>query len=280
MGHLDRMIDDLRLRGLSANTQGRYSRCVRDLEAHFSDRALDELSTEDVHDFLVYLDRERHLSPSSRKVYTASLRFLYRQTLRMPETIRTLPWPRVPRRKPVLLSQQEVRRLLQAIRSRKLRTVLMTCYGAGLRVREALALRPEHVDSQRMLLEVARAKGGSNRFALLSPRLLEALRCYWREYRPRPPYLFPSHWLKREAPLSPSALQKAVRHATREAGLAKRVTPHVLRHCFATHLLESGVDVRVIQVLLGHQSIRTTMHYTQVSTDLIRSVTSPLDTLE
>ena len=166
---------------------------------------------------------------------------------------------------------------MDAVRRPKHRAMLMTMYGAGLRVSELCALIPTDIDSQRMLIRVRAGKGDNDRYVMLSPRLLATLRAYWRQRPPRGPYLFPSP--RPDKPLSRMAVFRVVRVAARGAGLQKRVNPHMLRHCFATHLLEAGTDIRVIQVLLGHRSIRTTARYLMVSREHVATVTSPLDAL-
>jgi site-specific recombinase XerD len=176
-----------------------------------------------------------------------------------------------------VLSGSEVRRLFEAFRSPKYRVAAMTLYGAGLRVSEACRLRSPDIDSRRMLIHVHNGKGHKDRFVTLSRRLLESLRVYWRVHRPED-YLFPGKTL--HGCVSTDSVRAAVHHAARDAGLKKRVTPHLLRHCFATHLLETGTDVAVIRALLGHKDIRATTRYAQVSTDLIARVRIPLDLLE
>ena len=276
---LNRMVADLRLRALSENTQVRYLGCIRDLQRYAGDdRPLEELDREEIRSFLIYLEEERQLAPASRKIYMAALRFFYRESLGLSEPVARLPWPRVPRRKPVVLSRQEVKRLLSAVRLLKYRVVLMALYGAGLRIREVCALQPGDIQSERMLLHVRHAKGGSNRYTILSQRLLVELRRYWREARPKPPYLFPAV-TRRTGHLCADTVRLVTRRAAEDAGIKRNVTPHVLRHCFATHLLEAGTDIRVIQCLLGHGSIRTTTVYTHVSKTLVGNATSPLDTL-
>ena len=176
-----------------------------------------------------------------------------------------------------MLSQAEIERLLRAVRRPKHRAMLMVAYGAGLRVSELCALLPTDIDSQRMLIRVRAGKGGKDRYVMLSPRLLATLREYWRLRPPRGPYLFPSP--RPGKPLSRMAVFHVVRRAARRAGLRRRVNPHMLRHCFATHLLEAGTDIRVIQVLLGHRSLRTTARYVLVSRAHVGTVQSPLDAL-
>ncbi len=199
-------------------------------------------------------------------------------TLDRPWVVRRIPFPRREReRLPEVLSQAEIERLLRAVSRPKHRAMLMVAYGAGLRVSELCALLPTDIDSQRMLIRVRAGKGGKDRYVMLSPRLLATLREYWRLRPPRGPYLFPSP--RPGKPLSRMAVFHVVRRAGRRAGLRRRVNPHMLRHCFATHLLEAGTDIRVIQVLLGHRSLRTTARYVLVSRAHVGTVQSPLDAL-
>jgi integrase/recombinase XerD len=253
----ERMREDLELRGYSPHTIREYLRCAGRYVAHFM-RHPDRLGEADVRAYLVHRAR-CGASQSSQKMDVAALRFLYRVTLGRPEVVEGVGWPKVPVRLPAVLSGSEVARVLAAVRSLGLRVALMTAYAAGLRVNEVCRLAPADIDSQRMLLRVREGKGGRERYVMLSQRLLEALREYWRQARPQGPYLFPGHG--RRGHVAVCTLQRAVARAARDAGVSKRVTPHVLRHSFATHLLEAGGDIRQIQVLLGHASIQTTARY-------------------
>ena len=196
-------------------------------------------------------------------MYVAGIRFLYGVTLDRPEVAKRIPWPKVPRKQPDILSGTEVTHLLAAIESVKHRVVLTAAYGAGMRVSEACRLQVGDIDSQRGLIHIRQGKGSRDRHVMLGDRLLSALREYWSLTRPQGPYLFPGQ--RPGTSVSATAVRTALHAAVAKAGISKRVTPHVLRHSFATHLLEAGADIRVIQVLLGHQSIRTTAHYTQLS---------------
>lgn len=278
MGELrERMAADLRLRGFSDNTQKTYLTCVRQFAAHFR-RSPAKLGEAEIRAFLEHLLSERKASASTRHVYVGALHFLYRVTLERPHVVIKIPYPRQRESLPDILSRGEVERLLASVRSLKQRAILMTAYGAGLRVSEICSLRTADIDSRRMLIHVRAGKGGKDRYAVLGERLLVTLRAYWRLNRPGEPYLFPG--TKPGEPLSTKAVWYMVRRATVRAGIEKKhVTPHVLRHCFATHLLEAGTDIRVIQALLGHRSIRTTVRYTLVSRRHLRTVRSPLDTL-
>jgi len=272
----DRMETDMKLRNLRPATQALYLDCVGRLAKHYR-RSPADLGREEVRDFLAYLLEERRLSPSTLQSHRAAFRFLYEITLDRPEAVKALPLPMVRRKTPHVLSGSEVALVLRTIRSYKLRMLATTIYGAGLRVSEACKLEVSDIDGRRMLIRVRDGKGGRDRYALLSPGLYRRLREYWRLERPRLPYLFPDRTQRR--PLGRRSLQNVLREAARECGITKRVTAHVLRHSFAVHLLELGVDTRIIQVLLGHLSIRTTQRYAHVSTDLIGRSKSPLDVL-
>jgi integrase/recombinase XerD len=277
MGKLrDRMEADLRLRNLRPATQRNYLRFARNFAAYHH-RSPAEMGWEEVRSYLLYLREEKKLSPSTQKVHVAALKFLYTVTLNRPEVVRPFFMPKIPAKLPEILSGKEVEALFNAVRDLKYRAVLMTTYGAGLRICEACALRMEDIDSKRMLIRVQDGKGGNQRYAILAERLLVALRAYYRHKRPAGPYLFPGK--SPDEPLSKDSVRKVLSGAVRKAGIKKRVTPHILRHSFATHLLESGTDIRVIQVLLGHRSIRTTTQYAQVSTRHIARTKSPLDLL-
>ena len=271
-----RMLADLRIRNYAERTQTIYIARVSEMARYFN-RAPDEVSQEDVRGYLHHLKDEREVSRTWFVQVIAALRFLYRVTLDRPAMVPHLPYPRRKRRQPVVLSREEVARLLKAMANLKHRTVAMTLYGTGLRLSEALALEIADIDSERMVITVRHGKGDQDRQVVLSAVLLEALRAYWRAYRPWR-YLFPGQDARH--PLVGRTVQRAVKEAAGRAGITKPVTPHVLRHTFATHLLESGTDLRMIQTLLGHRSIRTTAIYTHVATERLRAVRSPLDDLK
>jgi site-specific recombinase XerD len=242
---------------------------------HF-ERSPKDVTKEEVRDYLRDLKEGRRVSRSAFAQVISGLRFLYQVTLDRPDMVPHLPYPRLKRRHPVVLSAEEVVRLLRAIGNVKHRTVAMVLYGAGLRITEALALQLRDVDSARMVLTVRHGKGDRDRQVALSSVLLEALRVYWRAYRPSR-WLFPGQ--KADRPLGPSTIQRAVKAARLKAKIAKPATPHTLRHSYATHLMEAGTDLRVIQTLLGHGSLRTTAIYTHVATERVRATRSPLDAL-
>lgn len=277
MGMLkDRMEADLRLQNLSSETQKKYLSCAYDFAKYHMESPA-EMGEEEVREYLLYLIDERELKPSSVKVHAAALKFLYDVTLRRRDVVQSIRMPRVPRQVPQILSGREVESFIGALRSTKYRAIAMTMYGAGLRVSEACKLQIEDIDGKRMVLRVRDGKGGNERYSKLAERLLVVLREYYRHERPPGPYLFPGQ--PTDKPISPGSVRKAVRKAVNACGISKKVTPHVLRHSFATHLLETGTDIRVIQVLLGHRSIRTTQLYAQVSTQQVSRTKSPLDLL-
>lgn len=277
MGQLrERMIEDLRLAGYSSSTRRIYLLYATKFAQHFR-RSPEILGEREVRRYLLHLLDERQLSHDAYRQAHAALKFLYAVTLKRQFDVPCVPRRRRPHPLPDVLSGSEVRRLFEAFRSTKHRLVAMTLYGAGLRVSEACRLQPRDIDSKRMLIHVREAKGYKDRFVTLSRRLLDSLRVYWRVNRPLD-YLFPSKTLSGH--VSPESVREALHYAARDAGLKKRVTPHLLRHCFATHLLETGTDVAVIRALLGHADIRVTTRYANISTRLIARVRIPLDLLE
>ena len=247
-----RMIEDMRIRNFATTTERSYIHYVAGFAKHF-DLSPDELDLEAVRQYQLHLTQERKLSPQSVNTFVSAVQFLYLTTLEMPWKKEDFPRARLEEKLPVVLAPDEVQRFFDHVAGLKHRAVLFTCYGAGLRISEAVAVKLSDIDSRRMLLRVEHGKGAKDRYAMLSPCLLEILRAYWRILRPAGPWLFPS-W-RPHLHLSAGAVQTACREAWQRSGLSKRVTPHMLRHSFATHLLERGVDTRVIQALLGHSSI-------------------------
>jgi site-specific recombinase XerD len=270
------MLEDMQLRNLAPTTQRNYIAHV-EAYAKFYWKSPEVLDQEAVREYLLYLLNERKLSPEGVNQQVSALKFLYLTTLEMPWSDVDFPRVKRPYQLPVVLSHEEIVQFFDHVPSLRYRAALMTCYGAGLRVSEAVALKVSDIDSKRMLLRVEQGKGGKDRYAMLSPRLLEVLRVYFRAARPQE-YLFPSPRTGRH--LNAASLQQACRDAWLRSGLRKRVTVHTLRHSFATHLLENGTDVRVIQVLLGHSRIDTTARYAAVSPQLIGATISPLDRLD
>lgn len=270
-----RMIEDMQLRNYAPATQRNYIHYVAGFAKYFG-VSPEKLDLEAVREYELYLLNERKLSPEGINTFVTAAKFLYLQTLEMPWGSEAFPRVHRPLKLPVVLSQEELMVFFDYIPTLKYRAALMTCYGAGLRISETVALKVSDIDSQRMLIRVEQGKGAKDRYAMLSPRLLGVLRLYWRQARP-PHWLFPG-W-KKDKHLSPASLQMACREAWIRSGLTKRVTAHTLRHCFATHLLENGTDIRIIQVLLGHSRIDTTARYTAVSPQVVGSTLSPLDRL-
>jgi site-specific recombinase XerD len=276
MGQLyEKMASDLKLRRYSARTQESYLWCAQRFVRHFM-RSPAEMGSKEIREFLL-AHHERGASASTIKMYVAGLRFLYAVTLERPAEVQNIPWPRVAQNLPAVNSRDEVDALLAKVEPLKYRMVVMTAYGTGLRIAEILALETRDVDSKAGLIHVRHGKGDRPRLVPLPKRLLAALREYWRLERPRGQLLFPGQAPDKQ--LCPDTVRRAVHFAAAELGIHRRVTMHSFRHSFATHLLESGEDLRTIQVLLGHRSIRNTTRYLQVSTQHLASVTSPLDAL-
>jgi integrase/recombinase XerD len=270
-----RMLQDMGTRNLAVNTQLAYVQQISAFARHF-DCSPEALGPEQVRAYQVHLIEERKLAAGSLSVVAAALRFLYKITLRRPWNDDDIPMPKRPLRLPIVLSPEEVVRFLACVASTKHRAILTTIYASGLRVSEAVALRPADIDSARMVLRVDQGKGRKDRYVMFSPRLLEVLRDYWRIERPKP-WLFPGDGADHH--ISKNAVEQACQKAHRAAGIDKPVTPHSLRHAFATHLLESGTDVRRIQLLLGHRSLATTSRYLKIATSSLCATVSPLDQL-
>lgn len=273
----EKMLEDLRLLGRAPKTRKVYLASAKGFIAHHR-RLPEEMGAAEVREYLLHLEA-RGLSASSRAVCAAALRFLYRVTLEKPEVASAILAPtKKPQRVPDVLTADEVARVFDAIKSVKYRAMAMLAFGSGLRITELCSLGVADIDSARMVIHVRHAKGQRERYVMLPQRALSLLRTYWRAERPTGPYLFPGNMPG--TCISQCCLQKCLVEATARAGLAKRVSPHVLRHSFATHLLEQGADLRVIQTLLGHVSISTTMRYTRVTGRHLNATKSPLDTLE
>ncbi len=271
-----RFIEGMQMRNLSLHTQRCYVLQVSLFARHFK-KSPELLGPEQIRAYQVYLIKERKLATSSIAIAIAALRFVYRITLKKNWSVADiLPAPKVPRTLPILLSPEEVIQFLDAVRISKHRVILTTCYAAGLRVSEAVALTPPAIDSQRMVLRVEQGKGKKDRYVMLSPKLLEILRAWWRVERPQ-------HWLfpgdKPGCHISAHAVAWECRHLRHTCKISKPITPHSLRHAFAVHLLESGTDIRTIQLLLGHRSLATTAKYLRIAISKVCSTTSPLDLL-
>lgn len=270
-----KMIDQMTLRGFSPRTHRSYLEAVNGL-ARYYHRAPDQLSRKQIQDYLLYLERERHLSWSSRNVAVSAFRFLYGQTLGWDKEAIAIPRRQKETRLPEVLSPREVFRLVAAVANLKHRTLLMTAYAAGPRVSELLHLRVSDVDSARMTIRIEQGKGRKDRYTILSPGLLEQLRDYWKAFRPTS-WLFPGK--TPDKPLDISAAQKVYNIAKLRTGIHKGRGIHTLRHCFATHLLEAGVDLATIQSLMGHNDINTTMRYLKIRRHRFDPGPDPLDLL-
>jgi len=269
-----RMIEDMTVRNFVDKTRYDYIRHVRTFTA-FLGRSPDTATAEDLRRFQLH-QVQTGVRPPSINSAVAALRFFFGVTLDRPDMGRYLTFVREPRKMPVVLSPEEVARLLEAAPGPKYRAAFAAAYGAGLRVSEVVALKVTDIESERLLLRIEQGKGRKDRFAMLSPKLLDLLRDWYRIARPKV-WLFPG----RDAilPLTTRQFSRAVHTAAAMAEIGKRVSPHTLRHSFATHLLEQNIDVRIVQVLLGHAKLETTALYTQVATNTIRDVMSPLDRL-
>ena len=270
-----RMIEDMVVRNFAPNTQESYLHQVS-LFARYFHKPPEQLGPEEIRTYQIYLAEERKAAVGTRTVAVSALRFLYGVTLKQEWTVPLIPAPKKDHRLPVILSPEEVLQLLQAAPSFLHHVIFSTLYGTGMRVSEATHLRPEHIDSQRMMIRIEQGKGRKDRDVQLSGKLLELLRCYWRKVRPGEwmfPGLFPLQ------PITRDAVANAVTQAGKRAGLRKRATPHSLSHAYAVHLLEAGTDVRKIQLLLGHRSLSTTARYLRLATSTVCATTSPLDLL-
>ena len=269
-----RMIDDMTARRFKEATQRDYVRHVRNFAA-FLRRSPDSATSEDLRLFQVHLGQQK-IGAVTINAAISALRFFFNVTIERPDLVRLLKIVHEPRKAPVVLSQEEMVRLLEAAPGLKYRAAFSVAYGAGLRVSEVVALKVSDIDSERMTLRVEQGKGQRDRYVMLSPQLLGVLR-EWQSAAQPWAWLFPGQ--NPVNPMTARQLDRAVHAAARDAGIAKRVTPHTLRHSFATHLLEQNVDIRVIQVLLGHAKLETTALYTRVAVNTIRDVTSPLERL-
>jgi site-specific recombinase XerD len=275
-----RLLDDMRMRKLGLKTQSAYVRAVRYL-ASFLQRSPDTATAEDLRRFQLHLV-DRGISPITLNATITGLKFFFDVTLNRGELVERMSYVHVPQKLPVVLSRDEAARLIAAATNLKYHTALSIAYGTGLRVSEIVSLKVSDIDSERMTLRVEQGKGRKDRYAMLSPLLLERLRTWWR-YANAKGKMLPNGWLfpgmNPVDPLTARQLNRAVHDAAEAAKIDKRVTMHTLRHSFATHLLEQKVDIRVIQVMLGHKKLETTSVYTHVATEVLREVVSPLENL-
>lgn len=270
-----RMLEDMSIRNLAENTQSAYLQQVAAYSRYFG-RSPDQLGPEEIRTYQLYLMEVRALTPSSICVATGALRFLYKVTLKRTWAVEEIPMPKRPRKLPEILSPEEVMHFLNAITNHKHRAILMTAYAAGLRVSEATHLKVTDIDSQRMMPRVEQGKGMKDRYVMLSPRLLDVLRTYWKSARPTR-WMFPGEVPGQ--PITREAVGLTCQKAHRDSGITKPITPHSLRHAFASHLLESGANLRTIQLLLGHRSLATTARYLKVATSTVCATASPFDLL-
>jgi integrase/recombinase XerD len=271
-----RMIEEMQIRNLAPLTQRAYIQQISLLARYFG-KSPEMLGPDDIRSYQIHMTQKRKLSASSILVAVSAIRFLYNVTLKRGWNLEeVIPTCRKPQKLPVVLSRAEVNQFLGAIDGLHHRVILTICYAAGLRISEAVRLKPAAIDNQRMVIRVEDGKGRKDRYVMLSPRLLDILRDYWRAARPKE-WLFPGDLPGQ--PITPDAVQLACQKARSRSGIAKPVTPHSLRHTFAVHLLEAGADLRTIQLLLGHRSLNTTARYLRLATNKVCATASPLDAL-
>lgn len=281
MTHLRKtMLEELERRNFSQSTTRTYLRTVEDFALYFH-RPPDQLGPEHVREYQAQLFTKRKLAPNTVTQRLAALRFFFIKTLRKPWSVAETPYPKKVVHLPTILSQEEVARLIDAADTPFHRMLLMTAYATGVRRAELAHLKISDIDSQRMVIHVQGGKGRKDRDVMLSPKLLEGLREHWRGLRRKPQvWLFPGNrWHTADHPITTKVVWSACREAAQRAGIPKPVHPHTLRHCFATHLLEAGADLRTIQVLLGHRDLEETTIYLHLSQKHLGETPSPLDAL-
>jgi integrase/recombinase XerD len=272
------MLEELQLRNYAQNTIRHYLRAVEDFARHFN-CSPDRLGPRHIREYQAELFEKRKLSANSVGQHLAALRFFYIKTLRKAWSIAETPYPKKTHRLPTILSREEVAQLLHAARTAVERILLMILYATGARNSELTHLKVSDIDSQRMVVHIRGGKGRKDRDVMLSPKLLTALRTHWRFYhRKSSTWLFPSNY-RQDRPIDTKTVWRACRKAAQRAGLQKRVHPHTLRHCFATHLYEAGTDLRAIQVLLGHEHLKDTLIYVHLAIQRLNATASPLDSL-
>jgi len=274
------MLDELQRRNYSPSTVRCYIHAVEDFSKYFH-RSPERLGPSHIREYQVHLFRDRRLSAGTIQSRCAALRFLFVKTLRRPYLLDEIPFPKRPRKLPTVLSPEEVARLIDSARNLMHRTMLMMLYATGLRRAELCHLKVADIDSERMVIHVHQGKGSRDRDVLLTAKLLETLREYWRWMKPKT-YLFPgmvNNW-RADVPITEKIVWDAVAHAAKHAGIKKHVSPHTLRHSFATHMLEAGADLRTIQVLLGHSKLEHTTVYLHLSRRHLQAIPSPLEAIE
>jgi integrase/recombinase XerD len=275
-----KMLEELQRRNYSPRTAKTYVRIVREFAEHFH-QSPDKLGPEQIRQYQAHLFQAKKLAPSTVSQHVSALRFLFIKTLRRHFLADCIPFPKSPKRLPAVLSPEEVARLINSARNLYHRTLLMTLYSTAMRRAELCRLRASDVDSQRMMIRIAQGKGGRDREVPLSPKLLGTLRVYWRWMKPQT-FLFPGtvNGSRADVPITPNAVWLACRQAAQAAGINKPLSPHTLRHSYASHLLEAGADLRTIQVLLGHSRLEHTLVYLHLSRKHLQAIANPLDTLE
>src|SRR5262245_40077121 len=274
-----RMLEELQRRNYSPTTIRYYLRVVENFARYFGKRP-DRLTQDNIREYQVYLLQERKLQAGTVGLHIATLRFFFVKTLRRPYLQLDLPSPKRPKRLPAVLSPDEVARLIESANNLLDYAMLMTLYATGMRRAELTRLKVEDIDSQRMIIHIRQGKGNRDRDVPLTPKLLKTLREYWRWMKPKT-YLFPGmvgNW-RADKPLTPKCVWTAVQDGAKRAGIKKRVSPHTLRHSFATHLLENGADLRTIQLLLGHAELEATTVYLHLSRRHLQAVVNPIETM-
>jgi site-specific recombinase XerD len=274
------MLEELQRRNYSQTTVNTYLKVVEDFARHFH-RPPDELGKEQIRAYQVHLFQERKLGVRTVGLHTAALRFFFCKTLKRMYPVEEVPYPRAPRRLPIILTREEAIRLIDSASNLFHRAMLITMYSTGMRRAELCRLKVEDIDSTRMLIHIRQGKGGKDRDVPLSPKVLETLREYWRWMKPKT-YMFPGtiNGSRADKPITPKVLWEACREAAQRAGITKAVRPHLLRHSFATHLVEGGADLPTVQALLGHTDLKPTSIYLHLSERHIKAAGTPLDNME
>ena len=274
------MLEELQRRNYSQTTVNTYLKVVEDFARHFH-RPPDELGKEQIRAYQVHLFQERKLGVRTVGLHTAALRFFFCKTLKRMYPVEEVPYPRAPRRLPIILTREEAIRLIDSASNLFHRAMLITMYSTGMRRAELCRLKVEDIDSTRMLIHIRQGKGGKDRDVPLSPKVLETLREYWRWMKPKT-YMFPGtiNGSRADKPITPKVLWEACREAAQRAGITKAVRPHLLRHSFATHLVEGGADLPTVQALLGHADLKPTSIYLHLSERHIKAAGTPLDNME
>ena len=274
----ERMKQDMEIRGYCERTQESYLTCVKQFVKHFK-KSPDQLGLEDIHTYQVYMKRDRKYAVNTFNQHVSALKFLYGITLRRNWNISLIPLQKMERRLPVVLSREEVRQLYDAVSYLKHKAMILTLYSTGMRASELVHLKVSDIDSKRMLIRIEQGKGRKDRYVPLCEKLLKMLRVYWLHEKPRPKtWLFPGYG--DDVPLVRHTPHRMIAKARMDAGIKKTVTTHTLRHTYATHMLEDGENIRTIQLLLGHRSLRTTGKYLHVSGGHLKDVKTPLDSLD